>query len=177
MHSVNGLYAVTNGKKFQNLIHFSNVFEDSSNGTILRRTKLREINALGEGRRGESDLFAGTQSDVYKFSPGKRVGKPLGQGQHTFAGDLATDPHTEKIYGLSDQGVFEVNPANGSHSDILVSLPKDTQYALGFTCDGRLWASGSNRKIYEVNVATRRSNFLMTLGVHTPLDFSSQPGC
>ena len=174
---MNGLYAVTNGKKFQNLIQFSNVYEDQNNGTVHRRAKLRNITALGEGRLGERILIAGKHSDVYSFSPRRRVGKPLGHGQHIIAGDLATNPKTHKIYGLSDEGVFEINPDTGSHSNIIVSLPRGTQYALAFTCDGRLWASGSNRKIYEILVETRQSRFLMLLGVHTPLDFSSQPGC
>ncbi|XP_062517233.1 uncharacterized protein LOC134192513 [Corticium candelabrum] len=179
IHTVNGIYAVITSRKSQSLLHFPNVYETKGNGTHFRRSRLQNIFAMGEGRRGETDLFAAKkqQSEIYKFSPGKRINKPLGSGQHKFAGDLATNPHTDKIYGLSNQGVFEVNPANGSHSDILVSLPKGTQYALAFTCDGRLWASGSNKKIYEVDVLTRRSKFLMTLGVHTPLDFASQPGC
>jgi hypothetical protein len=177
IHGPNGMYAVTSGRKVQTLIQFSNVYEDKDNGTVHRRARLHNITALGEGRLGERILIAGKESEVYTFSPRQRVRKPQGHGQHVFAGDIATNPKTHKVYGLSEEGVFEINPYTGSHSNIIVSLPRGAQYALAFTCDGRLWASGSNKKIYEVFIERRQSKFLMLLGVHTPLDFSSQPGC
>ncbi|XP_065836654.1 uncharacterized protein [Oscarella lobularis] len=181
----NGLYITTYaGRRGNRLHYFENVQEDKrmskpGHGRLVNRPIVKDV-GIGEGPTSGAIYAAEGNALVRIKVDGKMSKTKVGSGQYHFSGDLATDPTSPdgKMYGLSKSGVFQVDPTTGRHSSILVALPNDREnWALAFTCDGRLYASGGSRRLYEIDLTNRRARHIMTLGVNVPHDFASQPGC
>ncbi len=139
--------------------------------------------AFGEGRDGF--LYVGEHAALLRVDPANGSMTEVGTGSSDYLGDLASDPATGELYGVTADGLVRVSKLDGSQT---IVGPRFYDLGLAFTADGRLWANpcshgpalGNN--LCEVDKETGSATFVMDLAALSPdtattFDLASQTSC
>ena len=104
---------------------------------------------------------------------GLAVGAPVTVNYGSTINDIAVDPVTQTLYGLSGANLFTINPTDGSTSTVSVAGMNGSMESLAFDSNGNLYLA-TQANLYSVGVPTNSASVtLIGQGWGSPYELGS----